>query len=86
MFEPKLFRVGKVLILASAAIAEVTAGRRDALGGGLQNTQQTRASEPGFDFGQLYFHRFAKRHEGDKDYKITRAAHAIAAERDVVDR
>ena len=31
MFDAKLFRVGQVLVLASAAIAEVTARRRDAL-------------------------------------------------------
>src|SRR5271157_4400503 len=85
MLEPELFRIGNVLILASAAIAEVAAWRRDALRGRLQDTQQTRPSETGFDLGQFHFHRFAARHKGDEDHKILPATDAIAAEGNVDD-
>src|SRR5208282_1676106 len=85
MLETKLFRVGNVLILASAAIPEVPAWRHDALCRGLQDSQQTRPSETGFDLCQFHFHRFAARHKRDKDHKTTPSTDAIAAEGDVVD-
>jgi hypothetical protein len=69
VLQPQLRRVINVLILAAAALAEVTAGRFDALRRRLNDAQQFRAGKILFDLRDFNLHDFAdehKRHEHDK--------------------
>jgi hypothetical protein len=73
-----------MLVLTTAALAEIAAGRRDTLRRSLQDSKQARAAKPLLDLGQLRLHRFPGRDKRNKDHEIVHPPHAIAAEGDVV--
>src|SRR5881628_2925405 len=86
MFQFKLPGVLGVLVLASAACAEVRTRRRDAITRGLQDLQQPRPSEFFLHLGDLDLDLLAEADEWDKYDKIVCARDTFPAECDVLNR
>ena len=83
VLEPELGRVGQVLVLAAAALAEVAAGRFDPLRGRADHAQQPGPGESLLHLRDLRFHDFARSDERDEDDKILDARDAFAPEGNV---
>ena len=83
VFEPELRRVIDVLILAAAALSEVTARRRNAFGRGFQDSEQPRSRKLLFRFADFDFDFLAYHHERDENDEVIHTRHALAAEGDV---
>ena len=86
VLEAQLGRVVNVLILAAAAIREITAQRLDPFRRRLHNPQQPRARKTFFHLGDFRFHHLAHHHERDKDDKIFQPSHPFAAEGNIINR
>src|SRR5438034_6117748 len=86
VFEPELRRVIDVLILAAAALAEVTARRRNAFGRGFQDSEQPRSRKLLFHFDDFDFDIFPHHDKRDEEDEVIHARQALAAEGDVANR
>jgi hypothetical protein len=75
-----------VLILAAAAVAEVTASGGDAIGGWLDDAEQARAGEALLCFGDLNFDYFADLNERNEDDEIFNSRDSFTTECDVGNR
>ena len=84
MLEAQLRRVFDVLILAAAALGEITAFRRDALGRRFFHLQQFRPRKILFDLSDFHLDRFADDDKGHEDDEIINPPDAFAPERKVV--
>jgi hypothetical protein len=85
VFEEELGGVGEVLVLAAAAIAEVGAGRLDAVGGGAEDFEDAGAGVVFLHLGQFDAELFAGGGEGDEHDELVDATDGIAAVGDGVD-
>lgn len=85
VFPAKLFGVGHVLVLATAAFAEVGAAGRDAVGRGLAHGEEAGAGKVAFDLGEFDLDLLVDEREGDEHDEVAEAAHALAAEGEVLD-
>ena len=63
----QLLRVARLLIVASAAFAEVSAWRRNPRGGSLHHTVQLRAGIARAIFGNVRFHHLARQRKRNED-------------------
>src|SRR5208282_3620253 len=86
VFPSELGGVIHVLILAAAALPEVTAGRLDAFRGRLDDVQQSGPRNILFYLGDFRLDGFAGEDKRHKDDEIIDAPDALAAERNVVNR
>jgi len=86
VLEPKLGRVGKVLILTAATLPKVTALRFHALRRGLDDPYKSRPGKTLFDFGNFRFDDLADRHERDEHNEVRHPRHAFTAEGNIVNR
>ena len=86
MFEAQLGGVGQVLVLASAAHAEVRADRFYPLRRGGDNAEKLGPREPLLRFSEFGLHDFAHGHERDENYKILNPRHPFAPEGNIADR
>ncbi len=85
VFPLELGGVIEVLVLATAAFAEVGAGGGDAFGGGLDDAGEEAAGVAFVDLGDLHLDDFAGADEGDEDDEFADPSDAIAAEGEVMD-
>jgi hypothetical protein len=85
VFQFELDRIVNVLVLAAATFAEVTALGFDALRRWRYDTDELRAGEGLFNFGELGFNFLAGRHERDEHDELPDASDPFAAEGDVSD-
>ena len=83
VFELQLRRVGDVLILAPAAIAEVAARGSNAVRRRLNDPPKPRATESLFCLSNFGFDHFGDLNERDEDYKIFDSRNAFTTERNV---
>jgi hypothetical protein len=86
MFDTKLRRVIKMLILASAAIAKITAGRLCPVRRRLDDLDKARAAKTLLDLRQFNIDGFAGRDERDKHNEVSQAADSFAAKGNVINR
>ena len=77
--------VRDVLVLATAAAAEVRAGRRHAVRRWLEDADEFGASEVFFDLGDLGFDFLAHQDERNEHDKFLEARDSFAAEGDIAD-
>jgi hypothetical protein len=82
-FELQLGLVTQVLVLATAALAEIRAERLDSFGRLLNNPQQPRTRKSFLYLSQFGFYQFTGRSKGQEDDKIVQSRHAFATESDV---
>ena len=75
-----------MLVLATAALAEVGAERFDPVGGGSHYAEESGPGKSLFQFRNFRFHYFAPGHERDENDKIFHARHPLAPEGDIANR
>jgi hypothetical protein len=86
VLKPELDGIGQVLILATAALAEVRAERLDPIGRGGHDPKHPGPGEALLYFRDLRFHDLARCDEGDEDDKILHAGNPFAAEGNIANR
>lgn len=85
VFPAKLFRVGHMLVLATAALAEVGAAGGNAGGRGLAHGEEAAAGKVAFDLGEFDLDLLVHERERDEHDELAEASHALAAEGEVAD-
>ena len=83
MLEFELIRIGDVLILTTAAIAEIPALRSDAIGRWLDDPNEPGARKAFFCFGNFSFDKFADQNKRNEDDKIFDSRDTFTTECDV---
>src|ERR1039458_4622770 len=86
VFELELDRISQMLILATAALAEVRAARFDPVGGGSHNTKEPSPGEALLYFRDLCFHDLALGDERNEDDKVLHPGDPFATEGNIANR
>src|SRR5581483_9848952 len=84
VLELKLRGIINVLVLATAAVAEIRTEWRHAVWRGSQNSQQARAGEAFLDLGDLDFHFFVHQDKWDKNDEIPDPRDSFATKADII--
>ena len=85
MLDVELGFVGDMLVLASAARAEIAARRLNAVGSGFEDTHELGARETPFNFSHFGLNFLANQYERNENDKFLNARHALATEGDIAD-
>jgi hypothetical protein len=86
VFELELDGISKMLILATATLAEVRAERFDPVGGGSHNTKEPSSGEALLYFSDLRFHDLALGDKRNEDDKVLHPGDPFAAEGNIANR